>query len=216
MHIELKLPCGCKPIDLDPTKHNADIVAMPAFWWESYDVECTLCSPPVPGETYKVQLHSPLSIDLYQKRWLYYEGPNAHYNGFDTAEDIESIRFCYGQISAILDIAEHHVLIEFKVEESLSHKDILNTHSTTTRPVDWSGTFSADNKHNTRGSKLGPYYVFYFSAQGDLGTTVIAVEEDNKMYVLFLYNWVMHERAYYAGKYLADDTLRAFSMEHCE
>ncbi len=215
MQIELKVncTCNCKPMDRTPPKYNTDIIA-PACFWQEAGEDYTLQLCPVPGQSYGVKLYPPLSIALYEKLWLYYESPLAYYNDFENAGDIAGTRFCYGQITAIHETIDNIATIEFNVEKSLSYSDIVNSCPEVSYPKEWLGGFIGN--HNAWVEKHAPYYLIKSNAQGDLGQTVVALEHNDEIYVLSMYDWGFHRSEYYAGKYLIDKEFKKYILEKCE
>ena len=211
MHEEIEIShCSlCKPIDRDETKYQTDIMATSCTWKESLDGNNSLQESPLTGQTYFVTLKPPVKFQLNMDLWLYYDCPLVSVNGYETEQEVEQSKFCYGQITSIIRHNETGATVEFTIKNTLTFQEILATNPVKELPGFWSDFYLDSLKDDDYSLiELGKYFQLSVSvAQGDIGLSCILTKIDNKFFIFKMYHWSFHEDYTFGGKYILPEII---------
>ncbi len=207
--IEIKHCSLCKPIDRDETKYHTNILATSCTWSESLNANNSLQEPPITGQTYFITLAPPVKFWLNMELWLYYDSPLVSINGYNTEQEVEQSKFCYGQISSIIQHNESGATVEFTIKDTLNFQEILATKPSKELPEFWTDFCLSSLKDDEYSLiALGKYLQLSVSAaQGDIGLSLILTKIDNKFFICKIYHWSFHEEYTFGGKYSIPDII---------
>jgi hypothetical protein len=208
--IEIRHCSLCKPIDRDEAKYQTDVMATSCTWKESLDGNNSLQESPLTGQTYFVTLKPPVKFWLKMDLWLYYDCPLVSINGYETEQEVEQSKFCYGQINSIIRHNESGAIVEFTIKDTRTFQEILATKPIKELPEFWTDFYICSLKHDDYSLiELGKYYQLSVSAaQGDIGLSCIITKTNNKFFICKMYHWSFHEESTFGGKYILPEIIR--------
>jgi hypothetical protein len=208
--IEIRHCSLCKPVDRDEKKYQTDIMATSCAWRESLDGNNSLQESPLTGQTYFVTLKPPVKFRLNMDLWLYYDCPLVSINGYETEQEVEQSKFCYGQITSIIRYNESGATVEFTIKDTLTFQDILAKKPVKELPEFWTDFYLSSLKDDDYSLiKLGRYFQLSVSAaQEDIGLSCIITKIDNKFFICKMYHWSFHEESTFGGKYILPEFIR--------
>lgn len=199
----------CRPKDGEEALYHTDIITTRYLWRESLESNYALSLVPVVGQAYFVFLSRPVKVSLNQQFWLFYDCPKAFYDGYETEEEIEQARFCFGQITKIVSYDNTGALIEFTVSKTLTLPDILETKETRKLPAFLADFFIQsvqDGDYALRA--VGKYFQLSVSyAQGDIGQFCIFTEYENALTICLLGEWAFTGDWNFGGKYSLPESI---------
>jgi len=205
----------CKPIDRDEVKYRTDIIATSCSWLESLDNNNSLRESPIIGQTYYVTLKPPVKFWLNMNFWLYYDSPSVSINGYETEQEVEQSKFCFGEITSIVGHNESGATIGFAIKETLTFHEILATKPLRELPEFWTEFYYDSLKEdNFSLMKFGKYIQLSVTdAQGDIGLQCIVTKVDNQYLICKMTHWSFHEEYTFGGKYILPKFIREKVLE---
>ena len=208
--IEIRHCSLCKPIDRDETKYQTDVMATCCTWKESLDSNNSLQESPLTGQTYFVTLKPPVKFWLNMDLWLYYDCPLVSINGYETEQEVEQSKFCYGQINSIISHNELGAIVEFTIKDTRTFHEILATKPIKELPEFWTDFYIYSLKQDDYSLvEFGKFYqLSVTAAQGDIGLSCILTKIDNKFFICKMYHWSFHEEFTFGGKYILPEIIR--------
>ncbi len=185
-------------------------MATSCAWRESLDGNNSLQESPLTGQTYFVTLKPPVKFRLNMDLWLYYDCPLVSINGYETEQEVEQSKFCYGQITSIIRYNESGATVEFTIKDTLTFQDILAKKPVKELPEFWTDFYLSSLKDDDYSLiKLGRYFQLSVSAaQEDIGLSCIITKIDNKFFICKMYHWSFHEESTFGGKYILPEFIR--------
>ena len=200
----------CKPIERDETKYRTDLIATSCDWLESLDNNNSLKESPIKGQTYFVALKPPVKFWLNMELWLYYDSPSVSINGYETEQEAEQSKFCYGEITSIVSHNKTGATIQFAVKETLTFQEILATKPLKELPKFWAEFYYDSLKEdNFSLMKFGKYLQLSVTdAQGDIGLQCLVTGVDNQYLICKMIHWSFHEEFTFGGKYILPEFIR--------
>ncbi len=200
----------CHPLDRDETKYQTDMMATSCSWKQSLDDNNSLQESPLTGLIYFVTLKPPVKFWLNMDLWLYYDCPLVSINGYETEQEVEQSKFCYGKITSIITHNESGATVEFKIKETLTFHELLATKPVKKLPEFWADFYLKSLKDADYSLiELGKYFQLSVSAaQGDIGLSCILTKIDNQYYICKMYDWSFHEEFTFGGKYILPEIVR--------
>lgn len=207
--IEIRRCSLCKPVDRDEAKYQTDIIATSCTWRESLDVNHSLKESPIAGQTYFVILNQPVKFWLNMDLWLYYDSPLVSINGYETEQQVEQSRFCYGQLLSVISQNEAGVTVQFEVKQTLTLQELLTTRPVKELPAIWTDFYlSFIERDEYSLLQYGKYFQLSVSVQGDIGLSCIVTKTTDQYLICKIDDWSFSEHYTFGGKYLLPDIIR--------
>jgi len=191
----IKLKCKtCRNFEKETViQYSKCYQAAEVFWCDESKLDMYLQETPQIYESQIIEIKGPANIDINKKISAVYLSPNSYYNGIETVNDIDSIRFCVCKITNVISQTEFKVLLQVQILEMC---DIFagRTQSFSENEAFCSRTEEPDSQYiNTL--DLGRFIVEDINYQGDVGVTYIIDKAENE--VLAVNNWDFHANDWY-------------------
>jgi hypothetical protein len=163
---------------------------------------------PIAGQTYIVTLNAPVKFRLNMSLWLYYDCALVSYNGYETEQDVEQSKFCYGQLISIVSQNESGATVEFEVKNTLSFQEVLTARPVKELPGFWTEfyLYSIERGEHVL-TQLGNYFQLSVSIQGDIGLSCILTKMDNHYFICKMNHWSFSEEYTFGGNYILPEII---------
>ena len=165
------------------------VIALAGFWLRDSTTDSLhLLTIPEEKQTYYISFDRGPKITLGEAIWINYRPVLAYYNGFDTVEDIENVRFCFGTVEEIISTTENGTVIRFLTNSVLAFDNIIFNNASIPFPEEWEGVYHHTACENSNSSlisiiQIGHYWVASFGlGQGTYSQNIIIIKRGNKYY----------------------------------
>lgn len=208
--IEIISNASRNPVERDELKFRTDIIATRCFWNEPLTGTNDIAQGPEAGQIYSVFLHQPIRFHLNMDLWLYYDPALSRFDGYETEEEVEKSRFCFGTIYSVIDQQKTGATVAFSIRETLSYRQIFARRQVIELPDFWTDFMlrSAANDELDL-VKIGRYYQLNASiAQGDIGQSILFTGINGQYHICNIFVWNFDHECWFGGNFILPEVIR--------
>lgn len=184
-----------------PSNPLNSIVAISGYWFTSIETRDYLFSIPEANNKYVLSLRAPIKLKLNDVIWIYFENAQSVYNGIESVEDIQSIRFCKCRVEQLFNVSDTSVDIQVYVLDCIPLAQLKNWQACEYPFNDFIENLLIQNTERNSIQKIDQYSLLNLNIQSDLGITIILELGKEYSTILCVNEWNFHENFFYGGNF---------------